>query len=119
VSDQRPSNQIADPWKREKVWLEALKTGDEVASSYGWNGHHIETVTHATSTQIVVGNARFRRKDGYRVGDTGFRRAKIYEPTEEVREEIERFELVRTLEIVSWKKLPIETLRAVAEQVKK
>lgn len=74
-------------------WLDSLKAGDEVLYSVGWGGsavRYIETVERTTATQIILGRARFRRKDGRRVGAAELRYGSIREPTDADREQIER-----------------------------
>lgn len=73
-------------------WLQSLKVGDEVAirlGGWGPSRWEIRKVTHATKTQITVGDAAFRkyrRKNGRACGNPYSSR--IDEPTPELREEM-------------------------------
>ena len=50
-------------------WIKDLKAGDKV---FVTRGSHIRLVTvdRVTATQIVIGGERFRKSDGYRMGDS-------------------------------------------------
>lgn len=104
--------------KRE--WLDSLKAGDEVLYSAGWGTVQcIETVERTTATQIILGRAKFRRKDGGRVGGASHRYGFIREPTDADREKFERERLQRNID-AQWKAIahrdtlphiPIQLLR--------
>ncbi len=68
-------------------WLEHLEAGDEVIVRGGWDrAGEVRRVDRLTATQIVVGKSRYRRTDGYQVGSSGYRTARIEEATPERRE---------------------------------
>lgn len=68
-----------------REWLVGVKVGDTAYRDGGLNRtYHAMEVTKVTATQIVCGNSRFRRIDGYAVGETGYIRCRLVEPTEEV-----------------------------------
>lgn len=100
-------------------WLNELTAGDEVivVSAYA-NTETIERVTRTTNTQIIVGNRRFRKKDGRLVGQTGYRATRLREPTPDslraVRDELQRRRLVLRLSQVNWNQIDTDTLAAVA-----
>jgi O-acetylhomoserine/O-acetylserine sulfhydrylase-like pyridoxal-dependent enzyme len=79
-----------------KEWLAEVKVGDTVYRNGGLNrSYHSTEVTKVTATQIVCGASRFRRSDGYAIGDTGYIRSRLVEPTKEVVEE-HRAQVVET-----------------------
>jgi len=55
------------------MWLESLKVGDAViVNGRMWNyGKHLTTIERTTPTQIIVQSGRYRKSDGYGIGDTG------------------------------------------------
>lgn len=50
--------------------LENVKVGDVVIEHCRWE-NVIATVTKVTATQIVIGEDRYRKKDGYLIGSAG------------------------------------------------
>jgi len=65
--------------------LEHVQTGDQIILHRGWAPpgipeNSLETVTHATKTQILLGDTRFRRRDGKPVGSGYYDRGKWIEP---------------------------------------
>lgn len=70
-------------------WLQNLKPGDKVVVGVG-NGSYsrIEAVDRVTATQIIIGGARYRKNNGYRVGD-GWNSGSLKEPTKAMLDEIE------------------------------
>ena len=102
-------------------WLQNLKPGDKVIRRSGGVGavDYIETITRVTPTQIVIGNARYRKDTGREVG--GYDRwhsiwleEATPEATRKVEATFKRLKLVRELSNMEWGKLPLETLEAVA-----
>lgn len=98
-------------------WLKSLKVGDKAVVSNRF-GRGIQTVERATATQIVMsGGAKFRRRDGGKIGGGPYSAARISPATDEVAEEIKRqrraFSLAARLSDVSWRSLPLETLEAI------
>lgn len=97
-------------------WTQSLKAGDEVVVTGRFYGHdRLARVDRVTATQIVVGNERFRRDSGRRVGDSGYAFAYIVEPVAQRREAIERRMLTDAITRANFDKLPLETLRAAHE----
>lgn len=68
---------------RRIEWVTDLKPGDRVLVGVGYGKFRVDYVERLTKTQIVLKNSvnKFRRKDGHRVGDTGWARAYLAEPT--------------------------------------
>jgi hypothetical protein len=96
-------------------WLKNLKAGDEVAvfNGYPWNIPTIETVDRTTATLIVVGGARFRRRDGCAPGDS-WSRNRIRQPTQEHRDLAENHVLRQKLDrVIKSTATTLETLRAM------
>ena len=102
-----------------KDWLDSLKPGDEVAVTFGYtSAHGIATVDRTTPTQVIVGRARFRRSDGYRVGDSGaWSRASIRPVTDAIRESATRAKLIAAIVGTSWKSLSTDQLRRITDIV--
>lgn len=84
---------------QDKIWLNDLKVGDEVIISAGYGGDELATVSRITATQILLAApgrrdyARFRRKDGYRVGEQLYGRSKLFPVTEARRLSVQRRQL--------------------------
>ena len=57
----------------------------------------VATITRETNTQWLVGNTRFRKKDGFAVGGTNWYRSFIREPKEGEIEKIRLGELLHSL----------------------
>lgn len=53
-----------------KESLENVKVGDVVIERCRWR-IELAKVTKVTATQVVIGENRYRKKDGYLVGSTG------------------------------------------------
>ena len=99
-----------------------LKAGDQVIIvMHGYpSSYNRCTVDRVTNTQIIIGNSRYRRENGRRIGDDTWHSATLHEITPEMEErmrkfqlEQERLELARKMDTVRWGTLPRETLDAV------
>lgn len=100
----------------EKVkWLAALQAGDVVGVSGGFSGIPQERkVDRTTATQIIVGNRRYSKKDGYAIGSySRFSRPNIVMITSAVREQIERRDLISWASTRNWNGCTTDQLRAV------
>ena len=64
-------------------WLQQLKVGDEVFVGSGSYGVSKATVDKVTATQIAIGSRKYRRKDGYEIGSTGYSRPRLMPITDE------------------------------------
>ena len=64
-------------------WLDELKPGDKVIQHSQSGGEKWRWVSRTTKTQIIIGDDRFRRKNGYRIGDEGYYRTYLREWTQE------------------------------------
>lgn len=61
-------------------WLSSIKEGDTVAVGGSFYGYGLAVVDRVTPTQLVIGASRYRRKDGYRRGDSSWDTAHIERP---------------------------------------
>mgnify|MGYP003138944622 CR=1 FL=1 len=78
--------------------MEHIKAGDEVWLSPTWRGPgSVVSVDRVTKTQIVCGDARFRRRDGWKVGAKGWRTQHIEDITRERLEAIERHQAIEAI----------------------
>lgn len=108
----------------DREWLDSLKAGDSVyvSGSYG-NVGTIEQVSRTTATQIVLEHTngvgskyerRYRRKDGYIVGDSSsYHRSGIHRVTPELIEKIHRKALHDTICVQKWSALPTDKLQRI------
>ena len=82
-------------------WLESLKPGDTVIEEGpGWpTRYYIKAVTRVTKTQVVVGDSRYRKTDGRKIGKvSSFGRTwRIAQPTREALDRARREDLVSAL----------------------
>lgn len=107
-----------------KNWLLNLKPGDTVIINPGgaFSRQAAKTVDKITATQIVIGTARYRKSDGYRMGEgTSYgARAYITPPTVEKLAEIERNDMIQYISMYDKKigKLPTDLLKQVVEAMK-
>lgn len=96
-----------------------VQVGEEVIVMYGWSPARVAVVTHVTGTRFEADNKRFRKADGRGVGDHGYHGATAMRGTPEriaeVRAKQEARDIANRLEDVKWHKLPLNTLRAVAD----
>lgn len=95
--------------------LETIKAGDEIAVPVGISGraYSIERVERATATQVVTGRHKWRRKDGRLIGSEGWSVCWAIPVTEQIRQQVQRRELVMYLSGVDWSAIPIEVLSRV------
>lgn len=97
----------------EKEWLNNLKVGDSafIASGYGRTQYLSAKVSKITKTQIVLCREgsnytyRFRKDNGWQVGERGYNRNFLVEPTpnllEDIREANLRSRVRRMLETIT------------------
>lgn len=100
---------------RERKWLAALKTGDSVAKPAGFSGHMLDKVHHCTATQIHIRGTKYSRKNGKRMGSDSWSRDWIYEPTQDILDEIEEGKIRWRVSEIKWKEQPLDVLRKVLE----
>lgn len=101
-------------YEQEQAWRDSLAAGDEIAVTRGWSsGHTIEKVGRVTSTQIVVGNKKFRKSDGYMVGSSGFHRQRLCPVTQDIRDKEETRYLIGRLESITKTERSLPVLRAI------
>lgn len=100
----------------------SIKEGDEIIvnPSYGLP-IQLHTVCRTTKTQIIVGQWRFRRSNGYRIGDSSFHQAVLLHPTPELRERIARIALIRFILDNPYKldHVPMESLQNLVGAMKR
>ncbi len=79
-------------------WLDELKAGDEVVAFVNGSDRagRLLKVDRTTATQIIVGNARYRRSDGRQPG-SGYGGGWIVEVTPERREIANQYRLCGTI----------------------
>jgi hypothetical protein len=108
-------------------WLENIKEGDEILLDSGHYSVSLSKVkvTRVTATQIAIGDVRYRRSDGYRMGPrSGFgSRSQLVKPTPELLEQIRRKQLIDYIaDKASAKKMliiPIEHLESLVTELQK
>lgn len=104
-------------------WAKSLKPGDEIAVG-NYHRKDIRTVDRVTATQVVVGDARFRRKDGMLVGDYhGLSRPYIMPATQKIRDGVRREKLEAEIRRFADRlgrrdAVPLDILEAVAEAIR-
>lgn len=97
--------------------LKNATAGDTVVVSYGWSGRRLAKVERTTRTQVVIAGIKYNRS-GNCVGADRWSSNIAWMPEDseidEIREEIERNELLREIGNMSLKKLqtvPTDSLR--------
>ena len=102
--------------EQKSKWLASLKPGDEVAvTGTAISGSaRLEKIDRMTATQIIIGSARYSKKDGCAIGQySEFRRPYISEITDSVRNDIELRELRYWANSRNWNALTLDQLRAI------
>lgn len=101
--------------------IKDLQVGDSVLVT-GMSYKRIAKVDKVTKTQIVVGNARYRRNSGLQCGDDIWDRKSISVPTEEeisdIKEENLRNTLVYAISSFDFNRLSTDELKQVYNIVK-
>lgn len=101
--------------------LKDLVTGDEVLVT-GMSYRRIAKVDKVTKTQIVVDNARFRKKSGWQCGSDIWNKRRVSVPTEkeisDVKEENLRKTLIYSISSFDFKRLSTDELKQVYNIVK-
>lgn len=105
---------MSDKDKRQG-WLRDLRVGDEVAW-FNYNfGHEIHKVERITPTgRIVVENITFDYT-GEELGSSNnwYKPRYLTEITDEIRNEIKRNELVKTIKLVRWNEVDVLKLEKI------
>jgi hypothetical protein len=99
-------------------WTDALKAGDRVIVASGYYGESLATVDRVTATQVVVGNSKYRKCNGYLVGGDSWSRHRIDEATPERVAKIRRATLAAKLAGTKWHELSLAELEKVVNLVK-
>ncbi|MFA5380286.1 MAG: hypothetical protein WC455_31280 [Dehalococcoidia bacterium] len=109
----------------ESEWLASLKPGDTVAVSGGLGGRdmwlakvHRKTASGRIIIQSKNAHATFEttyNPDGSERGGQEYYREQLHEPTQEIRDRIEKERLVSKIRHVSWHEMPLEMLRKIEE----
>jgi hypothetical protein len=101
-----------------KDWLASLATGDKVIVTDGWNTQRIAIVDKVTPTQVVVGNARYRRHSGKMVGADSYSRNCIHEATPALLADVRKKTLAIKLAEFKWHDYSLIDLEAVWKVVR-
>jgi len=106
----------------ESEWLASLKPGDTAAVSGGLGGRdmwlakvHRRTPSGRITTISELGGETVYNPDGSQRGGAEHYEQRLHEPTQEIRDRIEKERLVKKMRLTSWHKLPLETLRRIEE----
>ena len=99
--------------------LASVKVGDKVLYSGGFScEQHIETVSRVTATQIICGNMRFRKSDGFAVGSDSYSRSMIRLGTAEKFAEVRHrnaADRISQTDRAAWRKLTLEQLTTISK----
>lgn len=83
--------------------LDQLQAGDEVTVFLNYGAVEVHKIDRVTKTQIVIGGWKFRKKDGFRIGNVGWHTAHIELTTEEHRSLSRRKKLILEVHrLVEW-----------------
>ena len=103
------------------IELKDLQVGDNVLVT-GMSYRRISKIDKVTKTQIVVGNARFRRDSGWQCGGDRWNVRRISVPTEkeisEIKEETLRKKLIFAISSSDFKHLSTAELEQVYNIIK-
>lgn len=100
--------------EREATWLASLKVGAEVSFQQRYTAlPGLARISGETPKFWVVGNAKYRKDNGRSLGGGMWDRSEISEPTDKIREQLERHALVLYLKGRDWGKCSVGTLREV------
>jgi predicted phosphohydrolase len=85
-----------------------LVAGDKVIveSGFGYKSQEITTVDRITKTQIIIGNSKYRRNNGYIVGGTTWSRRYLTRYTEEAAAKVHLRIMRDQLSAYNWQKAP-------------
>lgn len=101
--------------------LKDLVAGDEVLV-VGISCRRIAKIDKVTKTQIIIGNARFRRDSGWQCGSDNWYKKIISVPTEkeilDIKEENFRKKLIYAISSFDFKRLSTDELKQVYNIVK-
>lgn len=104
-------------------WLNRLSTNDKVITHH--NGYYkIKQVERLTKTQIILnGGDRFRKSNGYKIGEGQWSFTTLIKPTPEKIAEIKeinrRKKLIYDISRTNWTKIKTENLEKVFELTEK
>jgi hypothetical protein len=108
-----PTNTVTAP----ENWLKELKVGDEVAreerdacEDVAWHFYEIETVSYLDEDVVVAGMGTYRRRDGRAKRS---RSGRIVQPTQEIRDTIEKANLIFLLSQAPLEDAPLANLRQI------
>ena len=95
-------------------WLENLRVGDDVVVAGEYKA--LTKVERTTKTQIIAGDSKFRKSDGYTVGNRGF---KLIQVTDEIVTEIKnddlRLTVISKINSKNWHNEKIEAIKKLAD----
>ena len=69
--------------------FKSLKAGDKVIINSSFYDDRVETIDRITNTQIVIGNSKFKRTNGWQIGDNIWSKTRLSIGTPEKIAEIE------------------------------
>lgn len=101
--------------------LQDIEAGDEVAVMHRYRETRILRVARVTKTQIITENGdRWRRSNGYMVGDRNYRRSWIEVAADRHRIEVQHRRLATKIDSILYRlggtvQLSLATLRTIAE----
>ena len=101
----------------DNEWLKYVKAGSEVAVSGGWHGDEIERVDRVTSTQVIIGHARYRRSDGKKMGTSRFYHRWLKPVTPEVKAATYERKIRADIARVQWDKVPLTVLVEILDKI--
>ena len=99
-------------------WLNALDVGSEVAVSGSWHSS-IDHIDRVTKSQLILKNGqRFKRVNGYLVGGSAWSSLSINPVTDEIREKLERDNLLYRIGKFDMKKISTPKLKIILATLK-
>jgi hypothetical protein len=100
--------------------VNSVEAGDLVVVNSGYRSETLTRVTATTKTQIVIGNCRYNRKDGYIRGGSGYCRSYLTIPSPEDLAKFEReyyWNRIKDADPTLHQELPTAALAAFAIEV--
>lgn len=101
-------------------FLDNVKVGDKLYISRRGNGR-IDIVTRVTKTLVIVGKTRFRKKNGWTMGDAWF--AEYARPATEqdevnIQEREKRMELIQACNNINYERFSTPQLESIISFIK-
>jgi len=105
----------------DKQWLNELKAGDDVLirGSRELSAQRIAKVDRTTATQVIVGNARYRRKDGFQMGlENSWYSVWLAPVTQEVRDALRCESMAKYINRADLSHLRLDQLTAIMKIIR-